>query len=100
MVVLLPASEAGPSLQPAAIAKLARLGVTSVAVVRDDQSVGLVVEGWAFDPSRSAADVVDAMASAVPGVRLLHPLLELSVTTGPRENSGEPLARIEGGGPT
>ena len=100
LVVLLPASEAEPSLQPAAIAKLARLGVTSVAVVRDDQSVGLVVEGWAFDPSRSARAVVDAVAGPMPGVRILHPLLELAVTTSARENSDEPLARVEGGGST
>ena len=100
LVVLLPASEAEPSLQPAAIAKLARLGVTSVAVVRDDQSVGLVVEGWAFDPSRSAGALVEAVAGPMPGARILHPLLEMAVTTGPRENSDEPLARVEGGGST
>jgi hypothetical protein len=48
MVVLVPASDAEPSLQPATMSELARLGVTSVAVLRDARTVGLVVEGWAF----------------------------------------------------
>jgi hypothetical protein len=81
VVVLLPVSDAEPSLQPAAISELARLGVTSVAVVRDERTVGLVVEGWAFDPGRSAAAVVAAVAGPSARARTLHPLMEMAVST-------------------
>lgn len=89
MVVLLPASEAEPSLRPAAVSRLAELGVTSVAVVRDQETVGLVVEGWAFDPARSAGSVVVAIAGPASRARTLHSLLELAVSAGALENEGE-----------
>jgi hypothetical protein len=88
MVVLLPASEGEPSLRPAVVSKLAQLGITSVAVVRDDETVGLVIEGWAFDPLRSADAVVDAIA-ATSRPRTLHPLLDLAVSASTLENGGE-----------
>jgi hypothetical protein len=90
MVVLLPASEGEPSLHPAAVSKLADLGVTSVAVVRDLDTVGLIVEGWAFEPKRSERAVVDAVAGPMSGVRTLYPLLQLAVSASALENGGEP----------
>ena len=89
MVVLIPASDAEPSLQPAAVSELARLGVTSVAVLRDDRTLGLVVEGWAFDPSRSGAAVVAAVAGRTSDARTLHPLVEMAVSTARPELGGE-----------
>jgi hypothetical protein len=89
MVVLLPASETEPSLRPAAVSKLAELGVTSVAVVRDRETVGLVIEGWAFDPLRSADAVIEAVADPTSRARTLHPLLELAVSASALENGGE-----------
>jgi hypothetical protein len=80
VVVLVPASEVDPSLRPAAVSKLARLGVTSVALVRDDRTCALVVEGWAFEPSRSAEAVVAAVASDSASARTLHPIAELAVS--------------------
>jgi hypothetical protein len=89
IVVLVPVSEAAPSLQPGAVSELARLGVTSVAVVRDDRTLGLVVEGWAFDPSRSAEAVVTAVAGRTSGARTLHPLAEMAVSTARSPLGGE-----------
>jgi hypothetical protein len=80
MVVLVPFSDAEPSLAPATVSELARLGVTSVAVVRDDRTLGLVVEGWAFDPNRSAEAVVAAVARRRSQARTLHPLVEMAVS--------------------
>lgn len=87
VVVLLPASEADSSLQPAAVSKLARLGVTSVAVVRDERTLALVVEGWAFEPSRSAEAVV-AVAGDGSSAQTLHPIAELAVSAAPLPNGG------------
>ncbi len=81
IVVLVPTSEAEPSLRPAVVSKLARLGVTSVAMLRDERTLGLVVEGWAFDPSRSAQAVIEAIAGRASGARTLLPLAEMAVST-------------------
>lgn len=89
-VVLLPASasQEEPSLQPAMVTALARLGVTGIAVVRDDRTLGIVVEGWAFDPVRSAETLVEALG-AQDGARTLYPLLELAVSpAAPRTGGG------------
>lgn len=59
---------------------LARLGVTSVALVRDEGTVGIVLEGWLFDPARSADAVAEAFGAA-PRARTLHPVLQLAVST-------------------
>jgi hypothetical protein len=81
LVVLLPASEREPLLQPAAVSELARPGVTSVSLVRDERTFGLVVEGWAFDPSSSAEAVVAAIARPSSQARTLQPLLHMAVST-------------------
>lgn len=80
LVVLIPASEAEPSLQPTVLSRLARLGVTSVAVVRDDLTLALVVEGWAFDPSRSAEAVIGAVAAPASRARTLYPVMQMAVS--------------------
>jgi hypothetical protein len=81
IVVLVPYSDA--------VSELARLGVTSVAVVRDDRTLGLVVEGWAFDPRRSAEAVVAAIAGRRSQARTLHPLVEMAVSTARPPSGGE-----------
>jgi hypothetical protein len=81
VVVLLPASGKEPSLQPAAVSELGRLGITSISLARDDRTLALVVEGWAFDPSRSAEAVVAAVAGPRSRARTLHPLLHMAVAT-------------------
>jgi hypothetical protein len=70
------------SVRQQLVEDLARLGVTSVAVVRDSETVGVVLEGWFFDPARSAC----AAASAIGGTgrqRVLHPVLQMAVSTAP-----------------
>ena len=81
IVVLVPAAEAEPSLRPAAVSKLARLGVTSVAMLRDERTLGLVVAGWAFDPARSTGAVLAAFAGPSSRARTLLPLAEMAVST-------------------
>jgi hypothetical protein len=89
IVVLVPASDTEPSFQPDAVSELARLGVTSVAVVRDDRTLGLVFEGWTFDPSRSAGAVVAAVAGRASRARTLHPLAEMAVSAARSPRGGE-----------
>ena len=54
LVVLLEADGGDVPLGSRAVNRLARLGVTNVALLRDEQTVCMVLEGWAFDPACSA----------------------------------------------
>ena len=78
LVVLLPA-ESHSALGPNAVCALSRLGVTSVSLARNDQTVAVVLEGWAFDPG--AEDAVLA-ALEVPAVeaKLLQPIVHMTVS--------------------
>jgi hypothetical protein len=80
MVVLLDEANGEFCLRREFVDKLAQLGVTSVAVVRDEATVGIVLEGWLFDPARSTGAVAEAFGTA-SGVRMLHPVLHLAVST-------------------
>lgn len=81
LLVILPAG-ANARLQPEAVSELARLGVTNLAVVRDDRSIGVVVEGWGFDPVGSAESVLSAICGRRRGVRTLRPVMELTLANG------------------
>jgi hypothetical protein len=98
VVLLGPAGPGEVVLGPAAMASLARLGVTSVALVRDEETVGLVLEGWAFDAWR-AGEAAAAVAPAGWPLRTLRPLVQMAVSTAPtRGGSDEKEARTGAGG--
>jgi hypothetical protein len=84
VVVLFPISDDEPKLQPRALENLARLGVTSVALLRDTSVAGLVLEGWAFDPS-DASQAACAVAGACEDLRTLEPLVQMAVSAAPTE---------------
>jgi hypothetical protein len=93
VLVLFPVSDEEPALQPAALAALARLGVTSVSLLRDGETAGLVLEGWALDPAR-ADEAAQTAAGARDGVRTLQPLMQMAISANPTE---EPTLVTEGG---
>jgi hypothetical protein len=80
VVVLFPVSDAEPTLEPAGLEELARLGVTSIALVRDRSLAGVVLEGWAFDP-RDTRRAVHAVAGSSAAVRTLQPLVQMGVSS-------------------
>ena len=80
VVVLSPVSDEEPRLDSAAFEELARLGVTSIALLRDRSLAGLVLEGWAFD-ARDAQRAVRAVAGTREGVRTLQPLVQMAVSS-------------------
>lgn len=79
-VVLFPVSDEEPKLKPAVLEELARLGVTSIALLRDTTVAGLVLEGWAFD-SRNASRAAGAVAGAGHELQVLEPLVHMAVST-------------------
>jgi hypothetical protein len=78
MVVLLGPADTEFCLRPDHAYELARLGVTNVALLRDEQTVGIVLEGWSFDPARSERSAAAAIGAT--GARTLHPILQMAVS--------------------
>ncbi|HET6909894.1 MAG TPA: hypothetical protein VFH54_11190 [Mycobacteriales bacterium] len=60
------------------LAQLSRLGVTDVSVLRDAAIVGVVLDGWAFDPQRSA-DEASALVTSAPRPQALLPVMHAAV---------------------
>jgi len=83
MVLLVEAGAEGVSVLPASVPELARLGVTSLTLTRDEATVGIVLDGRAFDPARSGDEAVAAMGLTASEARILRPLAQMSVSTAP-----------------
>lgn len=66
---------------------LARLGVTRLGLLRGDGTIGVVMDGWAFDPARHAEAAGAVLSQERPVGRLL-PVAEIGVA-GPMAK-GEP----------
>jgi hypothetical protein len=54
MLALLLDREAAVSLGPDTVDGLAVLGVTHIAILGDERTLAVVLDGWAFDPGSSA----------------------------------------------
>jgi hypothetical protein len=80
VMMLFPVSDDEPRLEPAALEALARLGVTSVALLRDSSVAGLVLEGWTFDPL-DAPRAARALKGTGEPIRTLQPLVHLAIPT-------------------
>ena len=79
VVLLVPSPAQELSLGPETVRQLAALGVTDLALLRDEHTVGLVLQGWAFDPQQSEAALHTLMA-ATEATRTLLPLSQASVS--------------------
>lgn len=90
MVVLMDEAPGAGAVDPAAADGLAGLGVTSVTVVHDDFGIGVVLDGWAFDPAAAGDRAAALVAGRAGRVRTLHPLLQTAVSAGP----GDGAARV------
>jgi hypothetical protein len=74
VVILIAGDENNVLLDSRALEGVARLGITSLALLRDDDLVALVMEGWAFDATNSRQAVEALVSSTGRPVRTLHPL--------------------------
>jgi hypothetical protein len=59
--------------------ELAHLGVTSIAICRDERTMGIVLEGWAFDPA-SADEAARYLVDSPRLRRVLLPAIQLAVS--------------------
>ena len=76
---------AEPVVGPEAAERLARLGVTRISLLADRLGVGVVVEGWAFNP----ADIDEAVRAMFPdggaGIRIFREIEHVAVSVAPGE---------------
>jgi hypothetical protein len=79
LVVLLHDSGREHSLGSEAARQLAALGVTRVTVLRNDETLGFVLEGWAFTPGHSARQALDALAADTRSATTLRPVMETAL---------------------
>ena len=79
LVLLVANDEPAAEVGPAVVEQLARLGVTDLSVLRDDQTTAVSLAGWAFDPTRSAEAAARAIADDDTKVRVLRPVLESAI---------------------
>jgi hypothetical protein len=79
LVILVPAATGELSLSSASVAALSRLGVTEISMARDRETVALVLEGWAFDPSRPGA-VFTVLGAQYSQARALQPVVQMAVS--------------------
>jgi hypothetical protein len=83
-VLLLDSADADFCLREDLVVAFARLGVTNVSLVRDERTVGIVLEGWMFDPERSAEAAAEAV-KATPAARTLRPVMHVAVASAAAE---------------
>jgi hypothetical protein len=68
------------SLGPDGAARLADLGITSVALLKDEDALAFVLEGWAFDPVRSGSEAKDILSGGNAAVRTLHQVMDMAIS--------------------
>lgn len=63
---------AEPTVGPEAAERLAQIGISRISLLADRLGVGVVLEGWAFDPTRIDEAVRAIFPDGSDGVRILH----------------------------
>ena len=71
-----------PVVGPAAAAELAALGITRVSLLADPTGIGIVLEGWAFDPTRIDAAVRAVFPDVSATVRVFREIEHVAVSVG------------------
>lgn len=74
---LIDATHGDVDFGPTVADRLASLGVTNLALYRDGDTLCLVLDGWAFNPSSSAAAA--AAIGVEPDARTLHPVMQTAL---------------------
>jgi hypothetical protein len=80
LVVLMERDDFQVLLSPSQVAALSSLGIVSVGLVGDGRTIGVVVEGWAFDPVRATAATLSALGVGDGDVQALKQLAHVAVS--------------------
>ena len=86
MALLVAESAAGdPVLGPDVAERLAGSGISRMSLLRDRSSVGIVLEGWAFDPTRIDEVLRVLFPASRAEVRVFREVENVVVTANPAE---------------
>jgi hypothetical protein len=80
LVLLISADHDEVSLGSRSVQALARLGVTSVSLARDERTAAFILEGWALDPSQHA-EALAALGASEENAQALQPIVQIAVST-------------------
>lgn len=69
-----------PVVGPTAVARLAALGITRVSLLGDPAGIGVVLEGWAFDPARIDEAVRAVFPDRSAAVRVFREIEHVAVS--------------------
>jgi hypothetical protein len=89
LVVVLDAQSGESTLDATSASRLADLGVTHLAIARDDHTEAVVLEGWAFDTEASGAEATEIVAGTSTH-HTLQPVLQTLLSRGGREGAPSP----------
>ena len=88
VAMLVGAKDAGqPDVGPTAVGLLAELGITRLSLLGDPNAFGIVVEGWAFDPSRIQEAVRAMFPETSHAVRVFREIEHVAVSPTAGERS-------------
>jgi len=76
-----------PVVGPVAAGRLADLGITRISLLGDRSSVGVVLEGWAFDPARIDEAVRAVFPDRSDDVRVYREIEQIVVSLATSERS-------------
>ena len=76
-----------PVVGPVAVGRLAALGITRISLLQDRSGIGVVLEGWAFDPTRIDEAVQAVFPGGSAGVRILHEVELVALAPAPSGRS-------------
>jgi hypothetical protein len=83
VVLLVTAVTAEPVMGPEVAERLRAVGVTRVELFRDREFTGVVLGGWAFDPTRADEATRAIFPGQDPSVRTLHEVVRVAVSDAP-----------------
>jgi hypothetical protein len=84
LVVLVPAERKYAAIDSEVVEALARLGVTTVSLARDEETIAVILDGWAFDPTADDAALA-ALGAGGAGARTLQPVMQMAVSAAAKE---------------
>jgi cyanophycinase-like exopeptidase len=82
LVLLISTDRDEIALGARSVEALARLGVTTVSLARDELTAAVILEGWALDPECGDA-ALSALGASPDTTRALQPVVQMAVSTAP-----------------
>lgn len=76
-----------PEVGPQTAQRLALLGITRLSLLGDPAGIGVVLEGWAFDPTDIDVAVRAVFPGSTAGVRVLREIQHVAVAPQPAGRS-------------